>query len=157
MCGEHERFFTAWGAAKGSSPHVRGALFFQLVQVLIVGIIPACAGSTLVLPWLFRCLRDHPRMCGEHSVPGISLCNHTGSSPHVRGAPTGLSAQFLHPGIIPACAGSTDCIHAQVLRHWDHPRMCGEHDHTEPLHLHRSGSSPHVRGARHLCQSFSRI
>ena len=153
MCGEHERFFTAWGAAKGSSPHVRGALFFQLVQVLIVGIIPACAGSTLVLPWLFRCLRDHPRMCGEHSVPGISLCNHTGSSPHVRGAPTGLSAQFLHPGIIPACAGSTITLNLSTSTGRDHPRMCGEHLLPVSLLFCSPGSSPHVRGALGITQS----
>ena len=153
MCGEHRRTMRAYQYPSGSSPHVRGALGpFPHVRPQR-GIIPACAGSTLVLPWLFRCLRDHPRMCGEHSVPGISLCNHTGSSPHVRGAPTGLSAQFLHPGIIPACAGSTITLNLSTSTGRDHPRMCGEHLLPVSLLFCSPGSSPHVRGALGITQS----
>ena len=31
------------------------------------GIIPACAGSTVLATSLAVRLRDHPRMCGEHT------------------------------------------------------------------------------------------
>ena len=66
-------------------------------------------------------------MCGEHSVPGISLCNHTGSSPHVRGA---LRMR------------TWDYVPAR-----DHPRMCGEHNMVKYTVCKSGGSSPHVRGA----------
>ena len=51
-------------------------------------------------------------------------------------------------GIIPACAGSTDGVHGQLVRHGDHPRMCGEHPVVASFSLSLSGSSPHVRGAQ---------
>ena len=51
------------------------------------GIIPACAGSTSLAFMRFWAVRDHPRMCGEHSVQIDRDNAIKGSSPHVRGAP----------------------------------------------------------------------
>ena len=86
-------------------------------------------------------------MCGEHSPPMAIGAMVTGSSPHVRGAPTRPTRQPSRPGIIPACAGST----ARPMRHEasprDHPRMCGEHWYAIISNRHTTGSSPHVRGA----------
>ena len=46
MCGEHF-IISARGLGKtGSSPHVRGAQFRGEFVDHLVGIIPACAGST---------------------------------------------------------------------------------------------------------------
>ena len=59
------------------------------------------------------------------------------------------SINWGHVGIIPACAGSTTCVQIGVNRKWDHPRMCGEHAWAFSLTSSKSGSSPHVRGARH--------
>ena len=58
------------------------------------------------------------------------------------------SVRQLLTGIIPACAGSTQThrLHDQPRR--DHPRMCGEHAWAFSLTSSKSGSSPHVRGAR---------
>ena len=67
MCGEHTplaRFSTDSG---GSSPHVRGARDGIGIAVVAIGIIPACAGSTVRCPNPIRRPRDHPRMCGEHA------------------------------------------------------------------------------------------
>ena len=66
MCGEHFADGTCVEPFQGSSPHVRGARHPAPAAVRGVGIIPACAGSTI---WVWRCCavcRDHPRMCGEH-------------------------------------------------------------------------------------------
>ena len=137
-------------AAKGSSPHTRGA--------------PRSRWS------LTTSARDHPRIRGEHHVvpdvrerdEGIipayagstygaasAACRWPGSSPHTRGAlrekREGEQDMRDHPrirgehlvaqplghesdGIIPAYAGSTAS-----------PSPCG---------LDRMGSSPHTRGAR---------
>ena len=47
MCGEHEVGFEPFPVLAGSSPHVRGALASVARPGTIIGIIPACAGSTL--------------------------------------------------------------------------------------------------------------
>ena len=87
-------------------------------------------------------------MCGEHCARHVKNCSIPGSSPHVRGARK-LTVYMTNPdGIIPACAGSTTCVQIGVNRKWDHPRMCGEHAWAFSLTSSKSGSSPHVRGAR---------
>ena len=66
MCGEHDCGASIQSTARGSSPHVRGALTISKWKHRPVGIIPACAGSTGRYLPVYRCTRDHPRMCGEH-------------------------------------------------------------------------------------------
>ena len=128
MCGEHISTVGCHDVKAGSSPHVRGARGLLLPRGIVLGIIPACAGSTSYLAAIFHLPRDHPRMCGEHrSIVGIGVACQ-GSSPHVRGAPTGPVIVQHACGIIPACAGSTL---EQVARR-----------------IGQEGSSPHVRGAQ---------
>ena len=68
MRGEHLRDNGFIVCLQGSSPHARGALL-EVVEVHhFLGIIPACAGSTLCA---FECVChsvDHPRMRGEHTL-----------------------------------------------------------------------------------------
>ena len=47
MCGEHEQAERAFIENTGSSPHVRGARNLTFDGLDDVGIIPACAGSTM--------------------------------------------------------------------------------------------------------------
>ena len=47
MCGEHADGNKTIQGAKGSSPHVRGALARRFASGSATGIIPACAGSTV--------------------------------------------------------------------------------------------------------------
>ena len=128
MCGEHLPPCTFALTSRGSSPHVRGALDAIGACVDIVGIIPACAGSTGRRTVENARPRDHPRMCGEHQSP-------------VAARPDGS-------GIIPACAGSTPPRPTPPHTTWDHPRMCGEHPSAVCSATFSVGSSPHVRGAR---------
>ena len=148
MCGEHIVKHVRPCSKRGSSPHVRGARIPSQRQGRLSGIIPACAGSTPHR--LTRCTQvgDHPRMCGEHmNVTGYQETP-WGSSPHVRGAPFAFAVVTLAPGIIPACAGSTQALRTPQPPTGDHPRMCGEHSRHAALTLERVGSSPHVRGAQ---------
>ena len=46
MCGEHSTHTFSCGHNRGSSPHVRGALYPTARNRGVYGIIPACAGST---------------------------------------------------------------------------------------------------------------
>ena len=136
MCGEHLDGGVSQNALMGSSPHVRGAPISASQLSLQIGIIPACAGSTIPYPKYRAYVRDHPRMCGEH--------------PHKRAH--GQEAR----GIIPACAGSTSCPLRRCSAAWDHPRMCGEHLAVMYVSGSKLGSSPHVRGA-HVAQLNSTV
>ena len=147
MCGEHVSPSSLRRRSPGSSPHVRGAPGKGQPRVVRVGIIPACAGSTLAhtavqpKPW------DHPRMCGEHRIRFPAHDCNSGSSPHVRGARPSRFPRRRRIGIIPACAGSTPSETTSRWRYRDHPRMCGEHKIGVACIAGRMGSSPHVRGA----------
>ena len=66
MCGEHLAEAIAAILKQGSSPHVRGARFILRLPADCLGIIPACAGSTLPDASGMTGRGDHPRMCGEH-------------------------------------------------------------------------------------------
>ena len=50
----------------GSSPHARGAPSEKRAYITHFGIIPACAGSTLIPRGFIGGNGDHPRMRGEH-------------------------------------------------------------------------------------------
>ena len=148
MCGEHYGDSDFVNELEGSSPHVRGARFIKSATQDAVGIIPACAGSTVEQLFLTTVIGDHPRMCGEHTDLGKIVRVQWGSSPHVRGAPY-RQAVFRHrAGIIPACAGSTHHESDGADDERDHPRMCGEHRTSWPNCEAKAGSSPHVRGAQ---------
>ena len=66
MRGEHLLTTLISNRSKGSSPHARGARGQARGAGDVIGIIPACAGSTLRIITKISCPRDHPRMRGEH-------------------------------------------------------------------------------------------
>ena len=70
-------------------------------------------------------------MCGEHVIDQLATQVGQGSSPHVRGALQVTQVEREAVGIIPACAGSTQCKSSCTSVHRDHPRMCGEHPHRQ--------------------------
>ena len=147
MCGEHPFPRLRMIGRAGSSPHVRGALLRIIGRLIGTRIIPACAGSTASAARYSTGWRDHPRMCGEHSVCHEFPLGSKGSSPHVRGARQYSQLKPALPGIIPACAGSTNTMTYQSVNILDHPRMCGEHAAGQKMCCKLTGSSPHVRGA----------
>ena len=107
MRGEHTRTRAYRRSRAGSSPHARGAQFVLVIRFLVIRIIPACAGSTLVPLDGDSRVEDHPRMRGEHPLLPVLWLGGRGSSPHARGALSLQSQDDGTYGIIPACAGST--------------------------------------------------
>ena len=105
--GEHMAAPMVRGVSMGSSPHTRGALVSHAVALEVSGIIPAYAGSTVLLATARSPCRDHPRIRGEHKHGGLDMVRRMGSSPHTRGAPRGAGPGDARKGIIPAYAGST--------------------------------------------------
>ena len=70
---------------------------------------------------------DHPRVCGNHGTAPRSESMSIGSPPRVREPPCHLALDVTLPGITPACAGTTRTETFTFIRHWDHPRVCGNH------------------------------
>ena len=154
--GEHEWNRIYETAAKGSSPRARGALRRQLQGRRLDGIIPACAGSTLLQPGPGQPRGDHPRVRGEHSSPVSGWRLNPGSSPRARGAQGPLVPRAAGGGIIPACAGSTLEDDIAVRPQWDHPRVRGEHSPRPALSCRAAAVSDHFQRFRHfgLCKAL---
>ena len=106
---------------------MRGAQNKTVLSALQERIIPAYAGSTYGKPRAVTHAKDHPRVCGEHWDWFIILPVPMGSSPRMRGAPSGSRNARQRRGIIPAYAGSTNTVCRYPTLPTDHPRVCGEH------------------------------
>ena len=127
MRGEHWFSYRAITSSMGSSPHARGAHKAGETTGGVVGVIPACAGSTERKPAFGFANGGHPRMRGEHGAPSLEVRVGAGSSPHARGAPGQLGVLERFDGVIPACAGSTLAVREVCEIERGHPRMRGEH------------------------------
>ena len=147
MRGEHPPPPRTLSLNAQSSPHARGAPLENVLVVVAIGIIPACAGSTTARRCPACATWDHPRMRGEHLKITSAKWLIVGSSPHARGALIDHKDRLLVVGIIPACAGSTLIERASHARMRDHPRMRGEHMGYKYIGKLSQGSSPHARGA----------
>ena len=107
VCGEQCSPFFARYVRPGSSPRMRGAADAQLVVDELVGIIPACAGSSSRSRPRGTGSWDHPRVCGEQLRSCVHLSFRVGSSPRMRGTgEQGTRGDDL-AGIIPAHAGNS--------------------------------------------------
>ncbi|KAB7789960.1 hypothetical protein F7D09_1510 [Bifidobacterium leontopitheci] len=110
------------------------------------GIIPACAGNTMLAHARNRPPWDHPHVCGEHPSLIETCTPEQGSSPRMRGTLVALVGREVRRGIIPAYAGNTSRSSPPSLQAWDHPRVCGEHSMSLRVHSASPGSSPRMRG-----------
>ena len=146
MCGEHAIAASRFATTMGSSPRVRGTHHRAEGSVVLVGIIPACAGNTTSTVHIAGATRDHPRVCGEHKTIGGEVNGVTGSSPRVRGTRVRCDFRIRPNGIIPACAGNTGDVERGAFDVRDHPRVCGEHPSRILEDETSLGSSPRVRG-----------
>ena len=124
------------------------------VEVLIK-IIPAYAGNTTAAVKPDTCNRDHPRVCGEHSVVYARVAVVWGSSPRMRGTLHVGDAIPDLDGIIPAYAGNTSLAQSYWRVRRDHPRVCGEHARRAIEAKEARGSSPRMRGTPFSVLSFS--
>ena len=127
---------------------MRGAQHAGMLPDFDHGIIPAYAGSTCPRSASSGEGRDHPRVCGEHSLRCDFRNPRLGSSPRMRGAHNERDDVELGVGIIPAYAGSTRRQLVFTYPHRDHPRVCGEHSFASNARRSTSGSSPRMRGAQ---------
>ena len=104
-CGE-KCGYRAWaGCRAGSSPLMRGKVFFPTFRLCASRIIPAHAGKRQSFDGLADAYRDHPRSCGEKTLRMLLLLLIRGSSPLMRGKVLNAAQALYYIGIIPAHAG----------------------------------------------------
>ena len=89
----------------GSPPRVRGGGHLVISVSERARITPACAGRSVRGVRLSGASADHPRVCGEESLPTkpSNFCG--GSPPRVRGGGTRIPGCCSPRRITPACAG----------------------------------------------------
>ena len=146
VCGEHVRSSTCPEEYRGSSPRMRGTQIGISHVFSRLGIIPAYAGNTLNRLTANISIKDHPRVCGEHSSLSATMLYEQGSSPRMRGTHNVSVPHVPRNGIIPAYAGNTSGSPVVKSVCWDHPRVCGEHNSEGYQRSRRQGSSPRMRG-----------
>ena len=146
VCGENRPLLAPYLPLGGSSPRVRGKLFADTHREDNYGLIPACAGKTLPRYSICQHARAHPRVCGENLVLVEEMRGQRGSSPRVRGKRGEESRRDSLSGLIPACAGKTQCARKIWSATWAHPRVCGENEYLRSGSKIQPGSSPRVRG-----------
>ena len=125
--GEHDDGLHRPRLHGGSPPPARGALADVVTDQLVLGITPACAGSTSQRHRRPLSIRDHPRLRGEH--------------------PKSATCYLSRDWITPACAGSTRSNERPTACSWDHPRLRGEHCGCAVGSSDVPGSPPPARGA----------
>ena len=133
----------------GSSRHAPGARIVEVRPAGRLGIIPPCAGSTIVVIAMQRVHGDHPGMRREHPVTVTLSGPAVGSSRHAPGAPISTLTDSHEWGIIPACARSTPPGAESATQSWDHPGMRREHPEAADGCTTVTGSSRHAPGAPH--------
>ena len=84
--GEHLLELGECTYAEGSSPLTRGALHSTINLFRYRRLIPAHAGSTVMMKEMGMMSPAHPRSRGEHCQRGIDKVPRLGSSPLTRGA-----------------------------------------------------------------------
>ena len=107
VCGENMR--RIWPVSKqlGTSPRMRGKPSDCSPNHRTTRNIPAYAGKTA---GLLRCPRpdtEHPRVCGENASVNSVADPISGTSPRMRGKPSGFPGPALRTRNIPAYAGKT--------------------------------------------------
>ena len=129
---------------------MRGSRLASALPRTSAGIIPAHAGLTRPTAALAVAHRDHPRACGAHVRPILSLNSRWGSSPRMRGSQVVVPLDGAGCGIIPAHAGLTITSAGRTRWTRDHPRACGAHPCPVRSRFFYPGSSPRMRGSQLL-------
>ena len=106
-CGAHARSRAVKPVTSGSSPRMRGSPSRKCSLKQTIGIIPAHAGLTDLLPAVDAVVGDHPRACGAHILWLKKGIRRLGSSPRMRGSQQLHRERRKRSGIIPAHAGLT--------------------------------------------------
>ena len=146
VCGERQELGYQVSWSSGSSPRMRGTRQQGGRTSMVMRIIPAYAGNAVYKCTVGKSVSDHPRVCGERCWPLTVKEDQGGSSPRMRGTPTGVFAATMIRRIIPAYAGNAPRARRASAGSADHPRVCGERSRFTHRPMGYAGSSPRMRG-----------
>ena len=151
MCGEKLTLCRFASRQMGSPPRVRGKGEKHYKCSTGIGITPACAGKRKKHSRDRIPHGDHPRVCGEKSLPEPAERIRGGSPPRVRGKAFLKTPFTVAQRITPACAGKS--IPAEITRRpiRDHPRVCGEKQAGDDDGALGEGITPACAGKRRGC------
>ena len=107
VCGYYLLPYFSDLGPQGSPPRVRVLLYRIIDTDLSERITPACAGTTKKVLGVQEVARDHPRVCGYYVRTSWLSTSDGGSPPRVRVLRAKTMYRYQHPGITPACAGTT--------------------------------------------------
>ena len=107
LCGEKGAFSPFGSSDKGSPPPMRGKGFDVPVIQRQDGITPAYAGKSGIVSLYAEFFQDHPRLCGEKSIPAAAFLNSAGSPPPMRGKAHACTSKKHRRRITPAYAGKS--------------------------------------------------
>ena len=125
-CGEKFLRPDTQAPVPGSPPHMRGKAKALKALLIAVRITPAHAGKSRPITWVTSWHRDHPRTCGEKTLPDSRMSLHRGSPPHMRGKDIDKAIVHYWIRITPAHAGKRAPAKKTRWKKRDHPRTCGE-------------------------------
>ena len=127
VCGEHRENSQHHASLTGSSPRMRGTSRYAAIELSHTRFIPAYAGNILLFMAKVTILAVHPRVCGEHNLQPLCLCQNDGSSPRMRGTLSSRRYSVYRVRFIPAYAGNISSNLETLSIYAVHPRVCGEH------------------------------
>ena len=144
--GDHTAAKASGQSYQGSSPLARGPRPPPYQPLVRVGLIPARAGTTRLVPPRKSQEGAHPRSRGDHAnAPSASKVS-PGSSPLARGPRQENIQNPRDDGLIPARAGTTNLLMPVSPGFWAHPRSRGDHAAQQGANDAPPGSSPLARG-----------
>ncbi len=143
--GNHVRKFIENWHEWGSPPLTREPLCLGVASPADVGITPAHAGTTMIVPYNFKNIEDHPRSRGNHPLSDRLVPIPEGSPPLTREPPINCSGICARSGITPAHAGTTFSVPNMKELSWDHPRSRGNHKEIKCPLIGIAGSPPLTR------------
>ena len=140
----------------GSPPRARGHLGGGPVDVRLLGLTPACAGTSC-LTALSGCMcRAHPRVRGDIGWEPAYDTVVAGSPPRARGHRDHCDADAALPGLTPACAGTSVVFRKSSARRRAHPRVRGDIRDIERHDCAGTDSSP-PRARGHLPEPVTQV
>ena len=132
----------------GSPPRARGRRGAAGGGAGLVGLTPACAGTTSSSRSSRTRSGAHPRVRGDDDSLKLPHLVASGSPPRARGRHPTPEASAPGARLTPACAGTTSCPGSRPTFRAAHPRVRGDDSLRHTLALQREGSPPRARGRR---------
>ena len=130
----------------GSPPRARGRRAGCRSSVGLVGLTPACAGTSHHAGPGGAAIGAHPRVRGDVAAATVCQRGHEGSPPRARGRHAGRHMTPNGLGLTPACAGTSSAWVAVVPPSRAHPRVRGDVQLVERLRGDRLGLTPACAG-----------